>query len=39
MRAVVVPHWLTESHDFSDADLRVGSVQELSLARLRALLD
>ena len=39
MRAVVVPHWLTENHDFSDADLRVGSVQELSLARLRALLD
>jgi HAD superfamily hydrolase (TIGR01509 family) len=38
MRAVVIPHWLTETHDFGGAHLRVGSAAELTVARLRALM-
>ena len=37
MRAVAIPHWLTERHDLSTAELRVEHAGELSLARLDAL--
>lgn len=39
MRAVAIPHWLTERHDLSGAHLRVAHAGELTLARLAALLD
>jgi HAD superfamily hydrolase (TIGR01509 family) len=38
MRTVAIPHWLTERHDLSAADLRVAHAGELSIARLSALL-
>ena len=34
MKAIEIPHWLTERHDLSAADLRVAHAGELSLARL-----
>ncbi len=37
MRVIVIPHWLTETHDLSEADLRVTSAVELDVARLRDL--
>ncbi|MGH9146646.1 MAG: HAD family hydrolase [Vicinamibacterales bacterium] len=37
MRAIVIPHWLTETHDLSEADLRVTSAVELDVARLQDL--
>jgi hypothetical protein len=37
MRVIVIPHWLTETHDLSEADLRVGSADELSVDRLQDL--
>ncbi len=37
MQTVVIPHWLTELHDLSGADLRVAHAGELSLARLATL--
>jgi len=37
MATVVIPHWLTERHDLSGADLRVASAGELTLPRLAAL--
>jgi HAD superfamily hydrolase (TIGR01509 family) len=38
MKTVVIPHWLTESHDLSAADLRVEHAGELSVARFVTLL-
>ena len=37
MKAVAIPHWLTERHDLSAADLTVAHAGELSRARLAAL--
>ena len=37
MRTVAIPHWLTELHDLSGADLRVAHAGELSFARLATL--
>jgi HAD superfamily hydrolase (TIGR01509 family) len=37
MKAVAIPHWLTERHDLSDADLTVAHAGELTLERLTAL--
>ena len=37
MKAVAIPHWLTERHDLSPADLRVAHAGELTLERLAAL--
>src|SRR5216683_5312290 len=38
MKTVAIPHWLTERHDLSGADLRVAHAGELTLARLALLL-
>jgi HAD superfamily hydrolase (TIGR01509 family) len=38
MKAVAIPHWLTEGHDLSGADLRVAHAGELTLGRLATLL-
>ena len=37
MKAVAIPHWLTESHDLSGADLTVAHAGELTLDRLASL--
>jgi putative hydrolase of the HAD superfamily len=37
MKAVAIPHWLTERHDLSGADLTVAHAGELTLERLAAL--
>lgn len=37
MATVAIPHWLTEGHDLSGADLRVAHAGELTLVRLEAL--
>ena len=37
MTAIVIPHWLTETHNLSEADLRVDSAAELNVVRLRDL--
>jgi len=37
MATVAIPHWLTEAHDLSDADLRVAHAGELTLERLGGL--
>jgi len=37
MKTIAIPHWLTELHDLSAADLRVASAQALSLAILESL--
>jgi len=37
MKAVVIPHWLTETHDLSGADLRVSHAGELTLSLLESL--
>jgi len=37
MATVAIPHWLTEGHDLSGADLRVAHAGELTLARLEEL--
>jgi HAD superfamily hydrolase (TIGR01509 family) len=37
MKAIAIPHWLTERHDLSAADLRVTHAGELTLDRLAAL--
>jgi hypothetical protein len=37
MKTVAIPHWLTERHDLSGADLKVAHAGELTLARLAAL--
>jgi HAD superfamily hydrolase (TIGR01509 family) len=34
MATVAIPHWLTEAHDLSGADLRVAHAGELTLAQL-----
>jgi HAD superfamily hydrolase (TIGR01509 family) len=39
MTAIAIPHWLTELHDLSGADLRVAHAGELSIERLAHLLD
>jgi len=39
MKTVAIPHWLTEPHDFSLADLRVAHAGELTLERLRWMLE
>jgi HAD superfamily hydrolase (TIGR01509 family) len=39
MKTVAIPHWLTEPHDLSQADLRVAHAGELTLERLRQVLD
>jgi HAD superfamily hydrolase (TIGR01509 family) len=39
MKAVAIPHWLTERHDLSGADLTVAHAGELTPARLATLLD
>ncbi len=38
MKTVAIPHWLTERHDLSSADLKVAHAGELTLARLAILL-
>jgi len=38
LRTVVVPHWLTERHDLTAADLRVAHAGELSIGRLEQLI-
>ena len=38
MKTVAIPHWLTERHDLSSADLEVAHAGELTLARLAILL-
>jgi len=38
MKTVAIPHWLTERHDLSAADLRVRHAGELTLAALRDLI-
>jgi HAD superfamily hydrolase (TIGR01509 family) len=38
MRTIAIPHWLTETHDVTAADLRIAHAGELTLARLTALL-
>jgi len=38
MKTVAIPHWLTERHDLSAADLRVAHAGELTPARLATLL-
>ena len=38
MKAVAIPHWLTERHDLSAADLQVAHAGELTLERLAALI-
>ena len=38
MKTVAIPHWLTEAHDLSAADLRVAHAGELTLDRLARLL-
>lgn len=37
MKAIAIPHWLTERHDLSAADLRVAHAGELTLDRLATL--
>ncbi|MBI3402429.1 MAG: HAD-IA family hydrolase [Acidobacteria bacterium] len=37
MKTVAIPHWLTERHDLSAADLRVAHAGELTLERLARL--
>jgi HAD superfamily hydrolase (TIGR01509 family) len=37
MKAIAIPHWLTERHDLDGADLRVAHAGELSVARLATL--
>ena len=37
MRVIVIPHWLTKTHDLSEGDLRVDSAVELDVGRLRDL--
>jgi HAD superfamily hydrolase (TIGR01509 family) len=37
LATVAIPHWLTEGHDVSGADLRVAHAGELTLGRLAAL--
>jgi HAD superfamily hydrolase (TIGR01509 family) len=39
MKAVAIPHRLTEGHDLSSADLRVAHAGELTLARLALLME
>jgi HAD superfamily hydrolase (TIGR01509 family) len=39
MKTVAIPHWLTERHDLSAADLRVLHAGDLTLARLEALVE
>jgi len=38
MKTVAIPHWLTEGHDLSGADLRVAHAGELTVERLARLL-
>jgi HAD superfamily hydrolase (TIGR01509 family) len=38
LKAVAIPHWLTERHDLSGADLRVAHAGELTLDVLEALI-
>jgi HAD superfamily hydrolase (TIGR01509 family) len=38
LKTVAIPHWLTERHELSGADLRVGHAGELTVARLATLL-
>jgi HAD superfamily hydrolase (TIGR01509 family) len=37
MRTIAIPHWLTERHDLSAADLRVSRADEITIERLTAL--
>ena len=37
MKTIAIPHWLTERHDLSGADLTVAHAGELTLERLAAL--
>jgi HAD superfamily hydrolase (TIGR01509 family) len=37
MKTIAIPHWLTESHDLSGADLAVAHAGDLTLERLAAL--
>jgi HAD superfamily hydrolase (TIGR01509 family) len=38
MKAIAIPHWLTQTHDLSGADLTVAHAGELTLDRLAALI-
>jgi HAD superfamily hydrolase (TIGR01509 family) len=38
LKTVAIPHWLTERHELSGADLRVAHAGELTVARLATLL-
>ncbi len=37
MKTIAIPHWLTEAHDLSAADLRVAHAGELTVARVAEL--
>jgi HAD superfamily hydrolase (TIGR01509 family) len=37
LKAIAIPHWLTEQHDLASADLVVASAGELSVRRLEEL--
>jgi hypothetical protein len=37
LKAIAIPHWLTERHDLSAADLRVAHAGELTLTTLERL--
>ena len=39
MKAIAIPHWLTERHDLSAADLTVAHAGELTVDRLATLFD
>jgi HAD superfamily hydrolase (TIGR01509 family) len=39
LKTVVIPHWLTETHDIAGADLQAAHAGELTLARLTTLLE
>jgi HAD superfamily hydrolase (TIGR01509 family) len=39
LKVVVIPHWLTHTHDLAGADLRAAHAGELTLARLARLLE
>jgi HAD superfamily hydrolase (TIGR01509 family) len=39
LKTVAIPHWLTETHDLSAADLRVAHAGEITVERLAALVD
>jgi beta-phosphoglucomutase-like phosphatase (HAD superfamily) len=39
MKTIAIPHWLTQRHDLSAADLRVAQAGELTVGILEALVN